>query len=396
MPGTFTAETRFGEDPRSSFTELQDAGHALFQAAQEAAGSETVASESGGFSITNRNDLAAGMRRIADESRHYYLLGYTSTNAKRDGSFRKIQVEVSSRDMEVRARKGYYAPREGDAAAARAPRADADVQQALDAAHAVAGIPLRMTAYVREEKTPGKARVVVAADVDLRGLALRESDGRLAGTLEYLLAVVQRETGEYFRYDEKADLKLLPATRERLALTGYPVTRDFELAPGSYRARIVVREKDSGRIGSVSHDFVVPALSQWRLATPVLSDTLDQSEGKNERPRAALSARRVFVPGEPLFLEFEVYGAAIDPATGRPRVASGHALQDGKGSTLFVAEPTTITPSASGAVVRLVGLATQDLAAGDYALNLFLQDQVSGQVIEVLEPFRLAPATAAP
>jgi hypothetical protein len=75
-------------------------------------------------------------------------------------------------------------------------------------------------------------------------------------------------------------------------------------------------------------------------------------------------------------------------------VASGHALQDAKGSTLFVVEPTTIAPAASGAVVRLIGLATKDLAPGDYAVNLFLQDQVSGQVIEVLEPFRLAPPAA--
>jgi VWFA-related protein len=396
MPGTFTAETRFGEDPRSSFTDLQDAGHAMFQAAQEAAGSETVASESGGFSITNTNGLAAGIRRIADESRHYYLLGYTSTNAKRDGSFRKIAVEVAGRDLEVRARKGYYAPREDDEAAARTRRRDADVQQALDAAHPMPGIALRMTAYVREETAPRKAKVVVATDVDVRDLAFGESEGRITGTLEYLLAVVRLGTGEYFRYDEKADLKLLPATRERLAVTGYPIVRDFDLAPGAYRAKIVVRERAGGAIGSVSHEFVVPELAGWRLSTPVLSDTLDKGEGRNERPRAALSARRVFAPGEPLFLEFEVHGAAKDPATGRPRVASGHALQDGKGSTLFVVEPTTIAPAASGAVVRLVGLATKDLAPGDYALNLFLQDQVSGQVIEVLEPFRLAGPTAAP
>jgi hypothetical protein len=229
--------------------------------------------------------------------------------------------------------------------------------------------------------------------VDVRDLAFRESEGRLVDTLEFLLAVVRRDTGEYFRYDEKADLKLLPETRARLARTGYPILRDFELSPGAYRAKIVVREKASGAIGSVTHEFEVPALSEWRLSTPVLSDTLDRAGDAKERPRAALSARRVFAPGEPLFCEFEVHGAARDPATGRPRVASGHALVDGRGSTLFVVEPTTIAPSSSGAVVRLIGLATRDLAPGDYALSLFLQDQVSGKVIEVLEPFRLAPAS---
>lgn len=392
MPAVFSAETRFREDPRSPFTELQDAGHAIFQMAEEAAGSETVASESGGFSIKDTNDLASGIRRIADESRHYYLLGYTSTNTKRDGTFRKIEVEVAGEKLKVRARKGYYAAREGEEAAAQPRGGDADIQQALDAAHPMPGIPLRMTAYVLEETAPGKARVVVATDVDVRELAFRQSEGRLVDTLEFLLAVVQRETGQYFRYDEKADMKLLPATRERLALTWYPIVRAFELAPGAYRAKIVVRDKASGAIGSVTHEFEVPELSQWRVSTPVLSETLDRGQGRKERPRTAFSARRVFVAGEPLFCEFEVHGAARDPATGRPRVASGHALQDGRGSTLFVVEPTTISPSSSGAVVRLIGLATADLAPGDYALNLFLQDQVSGKVIEVLEPFRLAPA----
>jgi VWFA-related protein len=391
MPATFSAETRFGEDPRSPFTDLQDAGHAIFQAAEEAAGSETVASESGGFSIKNTNDLASGIRRIADESRHYYLLGYTPTNTKRDGAFRKIEVEVRGERLAVRARKGYHAAREGEQAAGRRGR-DADIQQALDAAHPLPGVPLRMTAYVLEETAPGKAKVVVVTDVDVRELAFKESEGRLVDTLEFLLAVVRHETGEYFRYDEKADMKLLPATRERLASTGYPIVRDLELTPGAYRSKIVVRDKASGTIGSVTHEFEVPDLSQWRISTPVLSDALDQGEGRNQRPRAALSARRVFVPGEPFFCEFAVHGAAKDPATGRPRVMSGHALQDGRGSTLFVVEPTTISPSSSGAVVRLIGLATAGLPPGDYALNLFVQDQVSGKVIDVLEPFRLAPA----
>jgi VWFA-related protein len=109
MPEVFSAQTRFTEDTRSSFTELQDVGHTVFQMAQEAAGSETVASESGGFSIRDTNDLASGIRRIGDESRHYYLLGYTSTNAKQDGTFRKIELEVAGEGRKVRARKGYYA-----------------------------------------------------------------------------------------------------------------------------------------------------------------------------------------------------------------------------------------------------------------------------------------------
>ena len=61
--------------------------------------------------MRNSNDLAAGLKRIADETRAYYLVGYNPTNTAHDGAFRKIEVKVRGRrGLTVRARKGYYAP----------------------------------------------------------------------------------------------------------------------------------------------------------------------------------------------------------------------------------------------------------------------------------------------
>jgi VWFA-related protein len=48
---------------------------------------------------------------IAHEIRNQYVLGYTSTNQKEDGSFRKVRVEVAAPDVTVHTRSGYYAPR---------------------------------------------------------------------------------------------------------------------------------------------------------------------------------------------------------------------------------------------------------------------------------------------
>jgi VWFA-related protein len=77
---------------------------ALADQAGEAFGSETLATDTGGFTITNTNDLASGMRRIAAETA---LLSrrYDPTNI--DGRFRKIRVTVSRKGVRVRARKGY-------------------------------------------------------------------------------------------------------------------------------------------------------------------------------------------------------------------------------------------------------------------------------------------------
>ena len=41
----------------------------------------------------------------------YYILGYSSGNAARDGRFRRIQVRVKKEGLRVEARAGYYAER---------------------------------------------------------------------------------------------------------------------------------------------------------------------------------------------------------------------------------------------------------------------------------------------
>jgi hypothetical protein len=200
---------------------------------------------------------------------------------------------------------------------------------------------------------------------------------------------VDRKTNEYFRYDEKADMRLSPENRETLARTWYPIVRDFELPPGSYRAKLVARDRRTGQVGTVTHEFEVPSPGEWRVSTPILSTAVDRGEDGQGRPRAVPSARRTYTPGEAVYCEFQVYGATPDPSNGLPRVASGHSLKNGQGATLFVAEPTPIRPSSEGTVSRLIGLNTQGLPPGDYALTLFFQDLVSGEMIEMVEPFRL-------
>jgi VWFA-related protein len=72
-----------------------------------------MASETGGrvIDVHNEKTLEKAFDEISEELRSQYVLGYYPTNEKRDGSFRKIQVEVDRPDVKVLARKGYYAPR---------------------------------------------------------------------------------------------------------------------------------------------------------------------------------------------------------------------------------------------------------------------------------------------
>ena len=59
-------------------------------------------------------DLNAAFAEIERELRTQYLIAYSSTNKKRDGSYRKITIEITNPDLrkeklEIRHRPGYYA-----------------------------------------------------------------------------------------------------------------------------------------------------------------------------------------------------------------------------------------------------------------------------------------------
>jgi VWFA-related protein len=362
----------------------------LLESAFASEGAQTLAVDSGGFAIQNTNDLASGIKRITAESEVYYLLGYLPTNRTRDGTFRKIKVSVARKGVKVRARRGYYAPLHGAEPAPAPGDEEPDFQRALDAPFPEEGIPLRMSSYVFQESMLGKASVLVATDVDIRGFAFEEKDGRAVDDLEYLLVVAHGESGEHFRYDEKVEMSLLPKSRRALEQSWYAVAKRFDLSPGRYQARIVVRDRNGGRVGSVIHDFEVPPVDQFRTSTPLITDSLQAGEG---RPRPVLRVRRTYTPADTLYCEFEVYGASRDAATGMPRVAAGYSIRRPDGTTLASVAPNVITPSSLGQLSRLVGAPLRGATPGEYELVLRLRDELAGKDLEVREPFTVVAAT---
>ncbi|HEX6737934.1 MAG TPA: VWA domain-containing protein [Vicinamibacteria bacterium] len=385
----FTAEFGPALDSR-------DVGAAFAETLEASEGSESLAADSGGFSVKNTNDLAKGVQRIADESRNYYLLGYHPTNVAPDGRFRKIEVKVA-KGLKVRARKGYYAPLPGGKSALdkKAAGGDPDIQAALDSPYEEAAIPLRMTSYIYDETLLGKARVVVAAEVDMKDFSFEEKDGRFVGSLETLMIVAHRETGEYFRPpDQKVEMKLLPATKEKLLAAGYPLSHEFDLAPGGYQAKVVVRDKARGAIGTVIHEFEVPELGSLRVSTPLITDTLqqDRTSDKPSTPsaaRPALVVRREFPAEGMLYCQYEVYGAQTDKKSGMPKVSAGYQIRRTDGTVVTSVPPSVITPTSIGKLSRMVGTGVQGAAPGEYELVLSVKDELSGKSVEVREPFTL-------
>jgi VWFA-related protein len=70
-----------------------------------------MADETGGrlFQVDRKNTLDNVFEQIQQEMRTQYAIGYTPTNGKKDGSYRKIDLRASNKDLKVQVRKGYYA-----------------------------------------------------------------------------------------------------------------------------------------------------------------------------------------------------------------------------------------------------------------------------------------------
>ena len=389
MPTYFTAE--FGPP-----IDTRDIGAVFLDNLQEAEGAESLASDSGGFSVKNSNDLGRGIQRIADESRSYYLLGYNASNTARDGRFRKISVKLpGKKGLTIRARKGYFAALDGNKTITKKSESfDPAIQAALDSPYQEQAVPIRTTSYVFDETLLGKASALVAADVDISKFAYLEKDGRFQDTLDFLIVVAHRETGEFFRYDQKIEMNLMPATKERLGKSWYPIVRDFELAPGGYQAKIVVRDKNSGKIGTVIHEFEVADLSQFRTSTPVITDTLAPDPEKKDVPRPAIIVRRNFAPGATLFASFEVYGATKEKPTGMPKVTAGYVVRRPDGSAVVEVAPSRINPTSLGKLSRIVGTRLPEDATGELEFVLSVKDEISGKTLEVKEPFTVATGAA--
>ena len=72
-----------------------------------------ITDETGGRTIVVRSEkrLEEAFQEISEELRSQYTLGYYSSNSARDGTYRKLRVDASQKDLDVLTRRGYYAPK---------------------------------------------------------------------------------------------------------------------------------------------------------------------------------------------------------------------------------------------------------------------------------------------
>ena len=250
-------------------------------------------------------------------------------------------------------------------------------------------MPLRVCAFAFDEAaTLNRINVMIAAEIDIRELEIVEEDGRYKGEVAFLIEAQHRETGEYYRTDEKIEMAMRPETFARLRSSGHTVAREFSLAPGGYQVKVVVRDLATGRIGSVIHDFEVPRAEGFRLSTPLISDALErQTGGANAPPRPVLRVRPSFTPGSTMWVQYTVLGAEKDASSYLPHVSAGYEIRRTDGALFKSAPATRIRPTSIGSLLRLKGINLAGIEAGEYELVLKVRDEVAGRDLEVREPF---------
>jgi VWFA-related protein len=355
----------------------------------EAEGAVSLAESSGGFSVQNRNDLEAGLRRIARESQVYYLLGYAPSEGRADGKFRRIGVRVNRPDVQVRARKGYYAGGVHPDPAKKQDSTESDpFEVALDSPYDLDALPLRTASYIFGDSRPGETSVRLAIEADLRSFDLKPVNGVANDVLDVRALVTNPATGETKRFERTVEMTLPGGAPKVETSAWYPISESVDLAPGTYQARVAVRDRNSGRIGAVTHDFDVPVRKGMTLSSLIVTDTIEKPAEGSGPPKAVLMVRRLLNAGTTLYYQFAVF----DPgraASGETRVRAGHIVQRVDGTIVKELKPTPLVPGQSG-MSRFAGVSLAGLPAGEYDLVVTVIDDVRGETVTVKEAFAIA------
>jgi VWFA-related protein len=202
---------------------------------------EELADATGGRYFHNNNDLKAGFAQVAAAPEFVYVLGFSPQNLKLDGAYHKLKVTLTnSHGLDLQARRGYYAPKH---LADPAEDAKREIQEALFSRDEMQDIPVELHMQFFKSSDVA-AKIAVLARLNVRNLRFRKANGRNNDNLTVLAGVFDRN-GNYITGVEKTvEMRLLDATLEKVSNSGITVRSNFDVAPGSYVIRLVVRDSE--------------------------------------------------------------------------------------------------------------------------------------------------------
>jgi VWFA-related protein len=229
----------------------------LYQLASASANADVLsdfAHGTGGYFFQNSNDLDAGFTKLASPPEYYYVLGFSPQNLKSDGHFHKLKVTLNElRGFSIQARKGYFAPKESADAEKESKQ---EIQDALFSQEEMHDLPVDLhTQFFKSSEQ--QAKLTVLAHIDVKQLHFRKADGRNNDNLTIVSGIFDGN-GNFVTANEKViQMRLKDETLASKLGSGVNVKADFDLKPGSYLVRLVVRD-ERGEIAAESGAVRIP------------------------------------------------------------------------------------------------------------------------------------------
>jgi VWFA-related protein len=218
-------------------------------------GMQTLAVDTGGAFFNTSNDLEAGFRKFAGLREAYYVLAFSPQNLKFDGTFHPLQVKlVAPKGLSVQARHGYFAPKKPNDPAEQEKE---EIQEAVFSQDEMHELPIDVhTQFFM--KSESDARITVLTRIDLHDLPFRKEENRNLENLIFATAVFDRD-GHLITGEQKTlQLRMLDATLEKYRQTGITMRSSFDVKPGTYLVRSVVRDSEGGEISSLNRTVEIP------------------------------------------------------------------------------------------------------------------------------------------
>ncbi len=279
----------------------------------------TLASDTGGRAFLDSNDFSKIFTGVQQDTSTYYLLGYHSTNPARDGRYRRIVVKSSVPGVKIDYRRGYYAP--ADYQHATKDDKERQLEEELASELPATDLPLYLgIAYFRLEGN--KFFVPISLVVPGSQIPFVRSSDRDKTTLDVIGMVLDNEHHPLNRIRDTVKLAL--STSAEVQKKNVQYDTGMSLLSGKYHLKFVVRENQTGRMGSFETDIEVPELKAqpMKMSSVVLANQIQPAKVKKNELNPLVhdgseiipNITHVFSAAQHLFLYYEVYDPA-KPAT---------------------------------------------------------------------------------
>jgi VWFA-related protein len=232
-----------------------------------------LAADTGGKAFLDRNDLSTGIVNAEKAISSYYIIGYYTQNTNLDGKFRRIKVAYSGdASAKLEYRVGYYAQK----VFSKFNAAEKE-RQLMDALMLEDPITEITTALEIDFFQLNGAEYWTSFHIRIPGseLALARRGGAEHTLIDYIGEVKDEYNGTAHNVRDYIDAKLTGETAAQLSRRPVQYDAGFQMLPGNYTVKILVRDSETGRIGTYTKKFTVPNLEneakRVRISSVVLS-----------------------------------------------------------------------------------------------------------------------------